>query len=178
MLSDSNCFTDNKRHVWWLAFWTALALNAPARRGAGEEAGKGVAAANSSSLALTICRFWFALVIWIWMGQDLRLSVAARERGRERLNVKWVWCECVSECQCEHECECVCVCVHVNVNESVCDSAGRLTLLLSYQMLSEIYADIAKHMPVQASHAPPPTAHHSPLAVRVVHVWLLLGVRT
>lgn len=43
-------------------------------------------------------------------------------------------------------------------------------------MLSEIYADIAKHMPVHACHAPP--GAHSPLAVRVVHVWLLLGVRT
>lgn len=69
----------------------------------------------------------------------------------------------------------VCVCVHVNGNESVCDSAGRLTLLLSYQMLSEIYADIAKHMPVHASHAPPPTAHHSPLAVCVVRCLTVVG---
>lgn len=72
----------------------------------------------------------------------------------------------------------VCVHVHVNGNESVCDSAGRLTLLLSYQMLSEIYADVAKHMPVQASHAPSaPPRSHSPLAVCMC-VCLLLGVRT
>lgn len=113
VLSDSNCFTDNKRHVWWLAFWTALALNALARgEGQQRRGGAAGAAANSSSLALTICRFWFALVIWIWMAQDLRLSVAAREReGGESVNVLWVWCECVSECQCELECECECVSV-------------------------------------------------------------------